>query len=80
MKKEKKNQPAFASKLGNVEVSVWGNEREGRTFYNATLQVRYKDAKGEYQDGKSFSERDLACLAACISDALSELQTRKRAA
>lgn len=79
-KKEEKNRPEFVSKLGNIEVSVWANEHEGKTLFNSTLSVRYRDAKGEYQTGRSYSERDLACLAACISDTISELQRRKRAA
>lgn len=77
-KKEEKNRPAFVSKLGSVEVSVWANEHEGKTLFNSTLSVRFRDKAGNFKTGSSYSERDLACLAACIQDTLSELQSRRR--
>ncbi len=36
-----KKKPTLASRLGNVEISVWENEHEGRTFYSSTVRVQY---------------------------------------
>ena len=73
-----KNKPTTTSKLGNVEIAAWENEHEGKTFFNSSIGVRYRDKEGNYKDGSSFSEQDLACLIACAQDVLGELQARRR--
>ena len=46
-----------------ITAAIWRNEsREGKVFYSATLERRYKDDKGEWQGTGSYGADDLLLL------------------
>ncbi len=54
--------PVMKIRVGLVFASIWANTTEKGTFYNVTFETRYKDGDGNWQSGKSYSDRDLLAL------------------
>jgi hypothetical protein len=64
-----KEEPVKRFRIGFVTVAVWKNNSGDSTFYNVTLQVRYKDEAGDWQDSKSLSTDQLLNAAKCLQRA-----------
>jgi hypothetical protein len=59
----KKNAPPIARvQVGTVQGAVWRRETDKGAFYSATFTNRYKDAKGDWHDGDSYSHMDLLAV------------------
>ena len=52
-----------------VHLSIFENVKDGRTFYNTTVECRYKDKKDHWQTSHSFDESQLAVLSDLADDA-----------
>lgn len=79
--KEAGNRPAARIQIGNVHGAVWRNDHDGKTFYSATFEVRYKDAAGNWQSGQSYGPGDLLALMKAADrahDAILELRQKSR--
>lgn len=80
MNAETKNQPAAKVKVGNVQVAIWRNESDSGVFYNATVELSYRDAAGNWHNGaKSYGARELIHLAKAALLADSEIVRLKAA-
>lgn len=69
-----KTQPAKKFRVGSVQVAVWENKvanREGseELLYSATIERRYKDAKGNWQSTTSLHASDLPKAILALSKA-----------
>jgi hypothetical protein len=64
-----KEEPVRRFRIGFVSASVWKNKSGDSTFYNVTLQVRYKDDNGEWQDSNSLSTDQLLNAAKVLTRA-----------
>lgn len=51
----KNNGPAHTIRIGYIKCTIWKNGEH----FNSTLTRSYKDDKGDWQDGDSFSHADL---------------------
>lgn len=52
--------PVKKFSVGGIQVAVWENDgKEGRKFYNATFDRRYKDKDGKWQSTSSLGANDL---------------------
>jgi hypothetical protein len=63
------NEPVKKYRIGFITASIWKNKSGDSTFYNVTLQSRYKDESGEWQDATSLSHSDLLNAAAVLTKA-----------
>ena len=56
-------QPVDRIKVGTVEIPIWRNEGSGGEFFKAgSPEVSYKDANGNFQEGKNYGIMDLLAL------------------
>jgi hypothetical protein len=76
-KQEPKNTPVFSKRYwtgaGNIEVAVFenvtGEGDDERVVLSTSLKKTYKDAKGDYQDSKSFFPAELTIAAFALNEA-----------
>jgi hypothetical protein len=52
-------EPVKRFRIGYLTAAIWKNRSGDNTFYNVTLQSRYKDDDGQWQDSASLSHHDL---------------------
>lgn len=63
------DQPVKRFRIGFVEAAIWENEGNGeRTFYNVTVQRKYKDGDN-IRNTNSFGHADLLNLARVVARA-----------
>jgi hypothetical protein len=63
MSMDEKVKPIRKIKAWPISAAIWGQEHEGRVFYNATFQRSYKKDDGSYGNSDSFGKDDLLLLA-----------------
>jgi hypothetical protein len=73
---EQNNSPVKTYRLGRIHAAVWQQESENGSFYNTTIQKRYKDGD-EYKSTNSYSAGDLAHVAAVSQLALHWIQAQE---
>ena len=62
--------PTDTVRVGSVEIAIWKNPGQKGDFFSASAPtVRYQDAQGEWKNGNSFKDTDLACMAAAATEA-----------
>jgi len=59
----KKNAPVAKVSVGLQTASIFKNESEGRAFYNASFDRRYRTADGSWKSTSSYGRDDLLALA-----------------
>lgn len=62
-------EPIKRFRIGYLTAAVWKNKSGDSTFYNVTLQARYKDEQGEWQDSTSLAHHDLLNAAKVLTRA-----------
>ena len=73
-----KKQPTNKVRFGNVQVTEWENtSKDDNVFNTYTIGVSYKDEKGQWQDGKSYSMSDLMKLRTAVDKMLQNKLTDK---
>jgi hypothetical protein len=71
--------PVATVRQGNVKIAIWPNEGKNGTFYTASQPtVTYKDDKGAYHDGSSFSRHDLLDSAEASREAAAKINELSR--
>jgi hypothetical protein len=73
---EPKNRPLQTYREGDLSVSIWRREVNGRVFHSCSFERTYRDAKGEYRYTRYFGLDDLGrviSLAQRASEYLQEL-------
>jgi hypothetical protein len=50
----KKAAPVAKIRVGLVTVSIWKNTTDKGTFYNTTVESRYRDKEGNWKSGNSY--------------------------
>lgn len=70
--------PVLKLGAGAIEIAVWANEHEGKTFHSATIQRSYKDTAGQWQRTASFPTRDLPALAELLRVVYQEIEIKER--
>lgn len=74
MSNEAKEQPVAKIKVGSVQMAIWRNQGEHGSFYNASVQLSYKDRDGKWMNnGSSYGLRDVLNLAKAAMLAHSEI-------
>ncbi len=76
----KDNKPVDHIRLGNISASIWRNDTDSGTIYNATFQRSYKDGD-DWKNSESFGRDDLLVLTKVADQANSriyELQAEGR--
>jgi len=72
--------PAAKFRAGQVSCAVWENEinADGRhvTVLKATIERRYKDAKGEWQSSASFGRNEIPLAVHCLQQAFAHMIER----
>lgn len=63
------NEPIKRFRIGLVTAAVWKNKPGDTVFYNVTLQARYKNDGGEWQDSNSLSTDQLLNAAKVLTRA-----------
>jgi hypothetical protein len=80
MTTETKKQPAAKIKVGSVQAAIWKNSSEKGDFYNATFDLSYRDANGQWHNNaRSYGPRELLHLAKAALLADSEIGRLKAA-
>jgi len=72
MSTETKNPPVKKFNIGLVQCSIWKNEKDGKTYYNAKIDPRYK-AGADYKTSTSHGTDDLIKIAKVALQAHSEI-------
>lgn len=62
-----KNAPIEKFKSGLVCVNVWKNQGEEYAFYSVSIDISYKDKKGEWQKTNSCAVADIPRLILLLS-------------
>lgn len=62
-------EPVKRFRIGLLTASVWKNKSGDTTFFNVTLQARYKDDNGDWQDSQSLSHDQLLNAAKVLARA-----------
>jgi hypothetical protein len=64
------SKPVLSLKKFPVEVAVWENQKDGKTYYSTKLSKRYKDKdKNEWKQTEYLSTDDLLPAAELLSEA-----------
>jgi hypothetical protein len=77
-----KNKPPVAearSLDGKIRIPIWENEGQYGPRYSSTVNRRYKDKDGKWQDSGIFFEDDMAELALTVTDARAKIKALKEA-
>jgi hypothetical protein len=59
----KKAAPVAKVRVGLVTASIWKNTTEKGTFYNTTVESRYRDGEGNFKSGHSYGIEETLALA-----------------
>jgi hypothetical protein len=59
----KKAAPVHKIRVGLVTVSIWKNTNDKGTFYNTTVENRYRDGEGNFKSGHSYGIDETLALA-----------------
>ncbi len=59
----KKAAPVHKIRVGLVTASIWKNTNDKGTFYNSTVENRYRDGKGNFKSGHSYGIDETLALA-----------------
>lgn len=65
--------PAAKVTMYPITSAIWRNEKDGRAYYSATFERRYKDGAGNWQSSSSFNADDLLLLAKVADQAHTEI-------
>lgn len=64
------NKPVQKFKFGAIEIAIWKNEKDGKTWYSYTLQKSYKEGE-EWKTTQNFSSKtDLMNVGLCVMEAM----------
>ena len=75
MASSNKNQPAFTLRDGPLQVTVWANSHEDKTFHSAEISRSYKDdKKDEWKQSNQFSGSDMLKAARLFDKAYDKTQ------
>ena len=70
-----KARPADKVQVGNVQISIWRNQGDKGDFFTASApEIRYRDDKGEWKTGGSYSAVDLLVLAEASREASAKIR------
>lgn len=73
--------PAFSSKVGPVEASVWpNNKKDGSLWFSVSFARSYKDSDDTWQRSQSYGERDCISLARAALEAAGWISQQMREA
>lgn len=77
-----KPKPVHTIRVGSVQGAIWSNPGQHGTFYNVTIERRFRDAEEQWQSSGSFGRDDLLIVAK-VADAahtyICERQAEERA-
>lgn len=59
----KKAAPVAKIRVDLINASIWKNTTDKGTFYNVTVENRYRDSDGNWKSGHSYAAGDLLALA-----------------
>lgn len=62
---------------GQIQVAVWENGEEGKTFPTISITKRYKDKNEEWKNSSSFRIQDIPKAIAAMQKAYTELTVRE---
>ena len=69
------NPPVARIRRGRIQAAIWKQTSETGSFYNFTLERRYKDKDGNYQSASSFSLQDALLVAKVANLADSKIRS-----
>ena len=61
---------------GVIEVTIWNNEKDNKTFHSVSINKRYKTKEGSWKNTSSFSESDLPRASLALQKAYEFLALR----
>ena len=70
MTEENKNKPVNKYRSGQVVLTIWENERDGKLFRSYQLEKSYKDKDDNWQTTSSYGKNDLVNVQSVITSAL----------
>lgn len=74
MTTDSKQTPEKKIQVGGVQIAIWKNEGENGPYFKAgSPELRYRDAEGNWNTGRSYSQRDLINLVKAAMMAHSEI-------
>lgn len=76
-KKTNSNRPAYAKRIGSVRVTVWENQHEGQTFFNASIVRRYRDGDDWKETGNLNGLSDLTAALYALEAAAQYISDRE---
>lgn len=75
-KMEMKNIPEHV-RVGGIDVTVWSNNSNGKTFQTVTLQRSYKDKEGKWAKANSFRVNDIPKAIVALQKAYENLTVKE---
>ena len=64
---------------GPVHVSIWENTGAKGVFRTATIELRFKDARDQWQTGRSYTASNLQHLESAAREARARIETWQQA-